>query len=284
MLSSSMSTEYSPRWIDLESCPSLNPNSYFIVPTGINKDNFIVLEISEYEKTIEYIHIYNTNTNKWTTTQINISICATKPFYPAFDANRNILYFLYKNYLMQMELNDQKITKHLLSSENNHNSNSQCVIVNNELFVIGGDNCYSISKWNAETNKLIQINTIYNNTHLYVFGLTFNNKKNYMLLFGGYDKNNNHACVDYILKYDATQNELNKLPTSLPKAMCDVFCLNAINNKNVLIFGGYETSDSDDIYVYSIKMQTIKKSKIKCPTNHYFSGIIVNDKSKDEKT
>eukprot|EP01084_Bolivina_argentea_P278132 475028_1 len=278
------------KWITLSPLPhtkgfDTSIDNELVVPTGMNKDNFIALQIDENAERITSVHKYNIDTNKWKTIDVSDSLISCTSYTAAVVSDQNLLYFLYENYLIQMELNSKTVTQYLLSSENYHNYNSQCVILNNELFVIGGDKCHSISKWNAETKQLTPINNIYNKTKLDVFGWTYDNNTNCVLIFGGYDNNtnNNNNYVDYILQYDVTKNESNKLPISLPIAMCNVCCLNAINNNYVLIFGGYNGVSQNDIYIYSIKTQTITKSKIKCPTKNKFGGIIVNDKMKDEK-
>ncbi len=67
--------------------------------------------------------------------------------------------------------------------------------------------------------------------------------------------------------------------------MFNICCAGGINNKYVLLFGGYDDTDHycDDIYIYSLKNKTIKKSKIKCPSKSQFSCLTVNDNIKDEK-
>eukprot|EP01084_Bolivina_argentea_P120452 213514_1 len=138
-----MSTNSSVKWIDLETCPVLKDESNEVIfPAGINKDNFIALEYDDDEDRINCIHKYNIETNKWTTMDISIwndIILSDRSCYPVLDTKQMVIYFLYDNCLMQMELNSKKIIRHLLPYENNHNSSSQCIFLNNELFVIGGD-------------------------------------------------------------------------------------------------------------------------------------------------
>eukprot|EP01084_Bolivina_argentea_P275356 469579_1 len=196
-----MSTEHFTKWFDLASCP-VSENGR-IVPTGLNKDNFIVIE-----KDICCIHKYNINSNKWTTTDVSETIGDIICDHAALDTHQNVLYFLSESNLVQMELNTNKITKSLLASQTTHDLTSECIILNNELFVIGGMSSDSISKWNGKTKQLTQINTIYNNTILDVFGSAHNDKTNSILLFGGYD-NMNEKYVDYILEYNASTNKCN---------------------------------------------------------------------------
>eukprot|EP01084_Bolivina_argentea_P035971 66579_1 len=289
-----MRNKRSVEWIDLASCPRYS-DSNLIDPTGMNKDNFIVLEYNrnDYDR-INFIHKYNIYTDKWTTIDdlSDASIWDTAlygEFYPAFDTKQNVLYFVNAT-LMQIELNNNIITKHISSQHFDsshrhiyHGLCSKCVILNNELFVIGGTWSHSISKWNKRTKKLTPVSIIYHKKRLSLFGLICDNRTNSILIFGGWDNISqshwggvNHKKVDCILRYDASTNQCNKLPISLPETVTHPFCLKAINDTSVIIF-------DDDIYIYSIKRQTITKSKIKCPSANRFSGFIVNDKIKNDK-
>eukprot|EP01084_Bolivina_argentea_P275357 469580_1 len=158
-LKSLMATEHLAKWFNLASCPI--SKIFIIVPSGINKDNFIVIE-----KDICCIHKYNINSNKWTTTDVSETIGDIICDHAALDTHQNVLYFLSESNLVQMELNTNKITKSLLASQTTHDLTSECIILNNELFLIGGESSYSISKWNAKTKQFTQIGNIYNETVL----------------------------------------------------------------------------------------------------------------------
>eukprot|EP01084_Bolivina_argentea_P275360 469585_1 len=201
-----MSTEHLAKWFNLESCPLSQIGIIF--PSGINKDNFIVINKSYSSSCACFIHKYNINTNKWTTTDVSETIGDIICDHAALDTHQNVLYFLSESNLVQMELNTNKITKSLLASQTTHDLTSECIILNNELFLIGGESSYSISKWNGKTKQLTEINTIYNETILDIFGLAHDNKTNSILLFGGYD-NMNEKYVDYILEYNASTNKCN---------------------------------------------------------------------------
>eukprot|EP01084_Bolivina_argentea_P041826 77211_1 len=220
------------KWIDLASCISLNDD--LIVPTGINKDNFIVLEYDTADlDRINFIYKYNIHTNKWTTTDLTDDavldkvLCGSNDL--ALDAKQNVLYFFYQRNLMQFELNSKKMTKYILPSSCNHDLSSKCVVSNDELFVISGEQSHSISKWNKETKELISIGSIYNKIPLDLFGLICDNRSNNMLFFGGYD-NINFMSVDHILQYNTSTNQCNKLAVSLPERMSHICALKVINN------------------------------------------------------
>eukprot|EP01084_Bolivina_argentea_P030313 56203_1 len=99
-----MSTKHLAKWFNLASCP-ISPSSDKIVPSGINKDNFIVIETDGTYLDDNFdtccIHKYSIETNKWTTTDlfetvnetIGDIICYSE--YAAFDTNQNVLYFVH---------------------------------------------------------------------------------------------------------------------------------------------------------------------------------------------
>eukprot|EP01084_Bolivina_argentea_P301171 519517_1 len=91
-----MSTEHLAKWFNLASCP-ISPIE-IIIPSGINKDNFIVIETHGFSGSC-CIHKYNIDSNKWTTTDVSETIgdiiCDSGNIstYAALDTNQNVLYF-----------------------------------------------------------------------------------------------------------------------------------------------------------------------------------------------
>eukprot|EP01084_Bolivina_argentea_P030314 56204_1 len=92
-----MSTEHLAKWFNLAPSPISQTDILFIiVPSGINKDNFIAIEINDVTNGC-CIHKYNIDSNKWTTTDVSETIgdiiCYSE--YAAFDTNQNVLYFVH---------------------------------------------------------------------------------------------------------------------------------------------------------------------------------------------
>eukprot|EP01084_Bolivina_argentea_P093449 168062_1 len=110
----------------------------------------------------------------------------------------------------------------------------------------------------------------------------YNHQNNTLLLFGGYDCDNDVHCLDYILEFNMKTKQWNKLSVSLPKGMYGMSCTMAMHNKYVLLFGGIDDNSqySDNIYIYSLKRKTLTKSKLKVNLYPY---VTINDKMKDEK-
>eukprot|EP01084_Bolivina_argentea_P275358 469582_1 len=90
-----MSTEHLAKWFNLESFPISQLQVDIIVPSGINKDNFIVIQKNGFSNSC-FIHKYNINSNKWTTTDVSEAIgdIICDSTYAALDTNQNVLYFL----------------------------------------------------------------------------------------------------------------------------------------------------------------------------------------------
>eukprot|EP01084_Bolivina_argentea_P289891 497868_1 len=143
-------------------------------------------------------------------------------------------------------------------------------------------------KWDFKNKKMTKFSDTYKKKYIGDFGMVYNDKQNCLLIFGGYDVSDGFGFSDYILEFNITTKQWNKMPVSLPKPMARPGCTMAINNTYVLLFGGHEWSHDykgccDDIYMYSIKKKTIQKSNIKCPSKSSYSCITVNDNIKDEK-
>ncbi len=164
------------------------------------------------------------------------------------------------------------------------NSYSKIIVVNNSLFIVGGNHNNVILKWDSESKIFTQFSAMYNQIKIQEFGVIYNPKKHCLVLFGGYDRHIGDV-TDYILEFNIKTKQWNKLSASLPRKMDNICCTLAVNNKYALLFGGRDNSANrfDDIYIYSFKDKTIRVSKIKCPSKGTFECVAVNDNIKDEK-
>eukprot|EP01084_Bolivina_argentea_P077090 139775_1 len=227
--------------------------------------------------------------DKWIEMDININLENTSSFsISSFSAVLNVkkqtLFLSRQNDFTQIQFNNNHISNYNHNASIDLESSSQSIIINDSLFIIGGSGNNSIWKWHSETKTLAKYSDMYNKTKVSGFGMVHDNKNNYLLLFGGYDWDNSDY-VDYILEFNINTKQWSKMPASLPKKTGSIACTMAINNKYVLLFGGEDDNNNycDNIFIYSIKNQTIKESKIKCPSKGIFSCIAVNDNIKDEK-
>ena len=106
--------------------------------------------------------------------------------------------------------------------------------------------------------------------------------RNNLFMFGGYDRDK-HEYLDTIYQCNTKEMKWSKLDIKMPKQLYLFGCTTAINDKYVLIFGGYSGHyHSDDIYILSLLTKRFTKSQIKCPTKSKFEAITTNDRYRDE--
>ena len=107
--------------------------------------------------------------------------------------------------------------------------------------------------------------------------------KNELLLFGGYDGDND---IDSIHQYDIIDNQWTRLQSKLPKTRSFITATPILNGQFVLIFGGNTESsgDHDEIYIYSLRDGTFKESDIKCLEKGEHQAITISNKVKDKLT
>ncbi len=287
-----MSSSNLKQWNIVAACPMRKRG--VLVPYGTNKDNYIVIQKNEDNYIV--IQKYNIETNEWNTITTTCKLNLDHTNLPALDTKQNIIYFVHHNYivhqilkLVQIELNlNNTITNHFILCKNNYDSSSKCISIKKDLFVIGGVESDSISKWNIETKELEHLTTINNKMMLHAHELVYDQNTNSIFIFGGLNHNilseSNDRYSDQILQYNISTQECTKLSIPLPRRIMHVCCLQAINGQYILIFGGCTTGSCyNDIYVYSIKREIMTTSTIKCPAKSIFGGIVVNNRLKDEK-
>eukprot|EP01084_Bolivina_argentea_P227769 384736_1 len=140
-------------WMMLASCSSAN---FIDIPSGMDRNNYIIADCGSSK--IKCMHKYNIDTDKWIKMNgFNINKENVPLFsVPALDVKQRILFLLTKDYVIQIQLNNNNI------STNKHNNTilisrlqlSQNIVVNNSLFIFGGITNNSILKWKSETKTL----------------------------------------------------------------------------------------------------------------------------------
>ncbi len=128
--------------------------------------------------------------------------------------------------------------------------------------------------WNPQQKIFTQFSYMYDQMKLGYFGMVNSTKTNSLFIFGGYDLHNNNY-LNHILTFNLNTKQWTKLPVSLPNKMGGIACTMVVNNTCVLLFGGWNWGDRtfyDNIYIYFVKHQTLKQSKMKCPSNVYSKG------------
>eukprot|EP01084_Bolivina_argentea_P107831 192767_1 len=274
-----MSTnEVSTEWVNLLPNPITGKYNYMCNPTGINGNNYIIIECQTLK--INAIYKYKIDTDQWSKIDGYEDI-QINSFSSAFNVTKQTLFATSPTHIIQIQLNNGNIIKY------NHNlkiktpcKSSKTIILNDSLLIIGGYTNDFIWKYDFENKTVNKFCDMYNKINIGEFGMVYT--KNTLLLFGGmmwYD----YDFVNHILEFNVCNKQWNKLPITLPKKLRSPACTIGINRKYVFLFGGYgNNGHCDNIYIYSLKYKTIKESKIKCPSKSDFSAITINNNIKDE--
>eukprot|EP01084_Bolivina_argentea_P009147 17103_1 len=143
--------QLSIKWTDLALCPSSSFNRINI-PTGADRNNYIVIH---RELNFIHMHKYNIETDKWIKMGFN-NRRNIKTFTSALHVKKDILYLLHRNSVTQIQLNNNHISNDNHNKEINRVSTSKIIIINDSLFIIGGQLNNSILKWNLENQTLLK--------------------------------------------------------------------------------------------------------------------------------
>eukprot|EP01084_Bolivina_argentea_P168891 292797_1 len=213
-----MSTnEVSTKWMNLVSPPGYGIST-IRASTGMNQNNYIVIDYSWLLNKIKCVYKYDIDIDKWNSIDGIDNIANMTSFSAALDVKKQILFLFRRRYLTQIDINKvdtSDITHHTHNIPTNFASSSRNIIVNNSLFVFPYDNgTKSIWKWNTESKTFTKFSDMYNKKTFSVFTVIYNHNNNCLLLFGGYDYDNS-VTVDYILEFNINAKQWHKLPVSL---------------------------------------------------------------------
>eukprot|EP01084_Bolivina_argentea_P035178 65254_1 len=96
-------------WISSLSCPinATSCGSSISTPDGMDKNNYIIIEHDWVFDSIDSIHKYNIDTNKWNTVKFtnNIENNHISSFSATLDVKKQILFLFSEDYLTQIHLN-----------------------------------------------------------------------------------------------------------------------------------------------------------------------------------
>ncbi len=266
-----------------------------VIPSGIHQQNYVIMAHSKYYDVSTYQKItcickYDVTSNIWNKIALNLhsNMVDLKGYgVAALDKTKKTIYYFADNLLNLIPLNGDQINRiNAKNIDKIETALHTSLFHNDALFVIDGESS-SIQKYDIQNQKFIKYAEMCNGKNTGLFGVIDDNKRDCLFLFGGYDYTK-REILDNIVQFNWTTKNCCTLSVKLPQKRMKIHCLMAIRNQYVLLFGGLGSSAdcsgySDDIYVYSIKHQTIRKSKMKCPLKGLFTGITVSDSYKDEK-
>eukprot|EP01084_Bolivina_argentea_P086278 155944_1 len=93
------------KWISVPSCPCTD----IIIPTGVDQNNYIVIDEKVLSSGINCIYKYNIDTNKWNKISGLNNIRNVSYFSAALDVKKQILYLIHSDSVRQIQLNNNNI-------------------------------------------------------------------------------------------------------------------------------------------------------------------------------
>ncbi len=253
------------------------------VPFGMDKTSYIVIACNLDYKRLS-LHQYCGDIDNWTTTPFITPLNGTQGLYCYKDKTKSLCY-IGEGHFNEYKFDGANICTLKVEDNGQIHCRAHCVYHINAVFVVGtGDR--AVLKYDLDQNKLVKYANMYQQSKLCSFGMVKDSTGECLLLFGGMDCDS-LEMTNTIIQFNLTTREWVKSTAKLPQKMMSIHCTLAIRNKYVLAFGGAYggyNSYSDDIYVYSIQEQTLKESKLKCPSKSTFTGITVSDTKQDQKT
>lgn len=206
--------------------------------------------------------------------------CPTKR--GVFDQNKNILY-IYETksthgamwHLDISDLDNLMWNKSTNKTKQKINPEGTWSIIKSKPIFIGiAKDEQQKQQWIYDDDKWSSSEINFNGEYNGIIGskvIQISNKNNAQLLaFGGFSCNNIRNYHRGIWHYNLNVNGWTKLRANIPKQLQN-FGICCINNKYVMIFGGYSNGKksgyeaNDDIYVYDIDNQVFTTSEIQCP-------------------
>eukprot|EP01084_Bolivina_argentea_P125832 222891_1 len=154
------------KWTSLASYPRTN---YTIIPTGIDRNNYIVIDRTGNTK-INGIYKYIIENDTWMIKNLNNieNITTTSA---ALDVGKQILFTFSNDFVTQIQLNSNRVSIDNHNIEIDELYDTVSIIKNDSLFIIGGSNNNSILKWSSESKTFTKYCDMYNETFLSDFGI-----------------------------------------------------------------------------------------------------------------
>ena len=211
----------------------------------------------------------------------------------AMDPATNTLYFLNQKKslaILKIAENDENnkwIIKDRMS--NKIADGVEGIVINNKYHLIGGIRYYQHLKYNEERQNIEVVHKMINNIKCIRYHRLVRIKNN-VFMFGGVNGFDGKH-FDTINQYNASKNEWITLPQKMPNALYSFGCTKILDEKYVVLLGGYiayitdteQYGGSDDIWIYSVYDGTFRKSNTKCPLKATFRyAFTINNRKRDE--
>eukprot|EP01084_Bolivina_argentea_P136348 240134_1 len=130
--------EPSKKWINLTQYPVIDSlYSSLDIPTGIEANNYVVIDHNRLPFKINSIHKYNIEHDKWIKMDNFNNAETICEFSAVLDVKKQILFLLREDCLTEIQLNNNNIRNDNENVKLNHVLTLTSIIINDSLFVIG---------------------------------------------------------------------------------------------------------------------------------------------------
>ena len=255
------------------------PEKYTIITTAfmMNESEFLLPQKSS-------LNIYNVISNEWTQKKYGSNIPNNVKQY-TYDRDTQCLYFYCCTQCIKLNLQSHKMTKY----ENVKGSTNFVPIkIGSIHHIISGFGHSQHDIWNENNPEQDQqVIRTFNDKNFgrQIAGGIHLKSTQEILIFGGYALG---SCVDTIWRYSVIDKKWTLSDCKLPKAMEGFGIVATLDEKYVIIFGGFSTLASskdtrfDDIYVLDLENMKWSECVLKCPFKEFCGAVMVGSKSNDD--
>ena len=206
----------------------------------------------------------------------------------AINSSTNTIYFLNQTGSMTILNLNHKDKKWETKNTFSMIGGAEGIVFNNEYHIIGGYPNFNHLKYNEETNKLEVVHNLsdaINVISIVAHRLIIIGGK--LTILGGHYASRAHGNTrfDFIHQYDDKNNQWQTLKSRMPHRLSSFGCTKILYDQYLVILGGRsDDGKHDDIWLYSVRDMTFKKSNIKCPKKSAYRAFTINDRKRDEMT
>eukprot|EP01084_Bolivina_argentea_P300847 518858_1 len=243
------------------------PFKYFDKPLLLNDNEFIIVPQSYTGFRSDGIYKYNIDVNQW------IKILRYPPDFTSsyhsicLDKENQLIYVCnVEDKILTFDLNAKKQTQQELHL--NVGSHPKCIYINNMVHSIGGSGNNKHYIYNPKTKEIKQKYEFHDFKNISLHYLVHLKNKKTLLLFGGKRRSDVFRIPsDFVYELCLSNNKWTKWHNKCPQKLSGFAAIPTYDDKKIIIFGGQNGKDYnlDDIFIYNIETNKIKKSSIKCP-------------------
>ena len=269
----------SSRWKKLESCAF----RYFSPPIFINKHEFVICPSNHHNCISDGVYSYNIKQNKWKKIFSFPDDFECYIHSAAYHDKTRTLYLALSDdlRLFKVDLNAMELKEDENIECEDH---SRLIISKNELHLTGdyrngkSHQIFVIQDDQIRAAHSLQIDIA--GTDIIGHALIHLKSQNCLFLFGGEGRTTIH-------KFSMLDRKWIKMKAKLPKQLQYAGIVSTRDERHILLFGGcLSLSDDgptfDNIYIYDVRNNALRESRIKCPFTGS-CGAVISDDLDEEK-